>query len=528
MNGRIKYKYIGLILIWLFLPEGLCQEPTAQPEIPQAEESQPLEEINETLTVAEEAASESGPVEPTPKVLELSLEKVTELALNNSLDIQIAKFNAYISRTGYKKVESLFDTFLNAQVSYEKDKLESASPLAASRTEEYIISAGLEKKLPSGTTVALDLSDTRTDAEGSLSTLNPYYESSIGLSLTQELGRNFFGLADRSQIALTKLDIENSDFTSLDDIETAIYNVQETYWNLVLKDERLAIAEEMLKEAGKLYQIYQNKYPLGLVEESELLAVEALVYTRKSEVEIAKLERLTAKNDLFFLINRPDFMQEVSLSESLFFPDGQASLCEALRRAIESRRDYKRIKNDLEKNDIDIIVKKNALWPQIDLEASLVRNNIDAHRARAWGNLGQDANDELFLKLTFKLPLENRQARSEQERVRLETERYLLKIKQVECRILREINNLISRINILENQAKLLGETVNIHRKKLDFQIKRLAYGRSNSDTLINYEEDLLRARLSLADNLFNYRVSLIKLDLAENSLLDKYWQEPL
>ncbi|MBU2251784.1 MAG: hypothetical protein KKH25_05955, partial [Candidatus Omnitrophica bacterium] len=85
-----------------------------------------------------------------------------------------------------------------------------------------------------------------------------------------------------------------------------------------------------------------------------------------------------------------------------------------------------------------------------------------------------------------------------------------------------------SRINILENQAKLLGETVNIHRKKLDFQIRRLAYGRSNSDTLINYEEDLLRARLSLADNLFNYRVSLIKLDLAENSLLDKYWQEPL
>jgi len=103
-----------------------------------------------------------------------------------------------------------------------------------------------------------------------------------------------------------------------------------------------------------------------------------------------------------------------------------------------------------------------------------------------------------------------------------------LQFKRVERLILQEINDKVNQVNTTENKVKLYQTIVRLHQEKLDNQIKRLGYGRSNVDTLIQYEEDLLKARLSLASNLYTYRMSLSELELTKNTLLDKYWQEPL
>jgi len=460
--------------------------------------------------------------------LKLSLEEVSELALKNSLDIQIAKFDTYISRTSQDESESIFDTIFSAEISYNRDKLESASSLAATDTKETIVSLGLEKKLPTGTTLSLDATNSKTKTNSSSVTLNPYTEAKLEFSVTQELGKNFFGLADRADIKITKIDIENSQFTSLDDIEKALYAVQKSYWNLVLKSEQLAIAEDMLKEAEKLYKTYQEKREIGLVEDSEFLAIEALVKTRQSSLNIAKLEVKTAKNDLLFLLNQGSFEQDVVAKDSLFCETKEIDLYEALNNAVEARRDYKRIKNELKKNKIDLVVKKNALWPQIDLEATFTRNNIDSGRSKAWGDLASSGSDEVLFKVSFEVPLEKREARSQLRRADLEKSRFLLKFKRIERLILQEINDKVNQVSTMRSQVNLFSETVKIHRQKLDYQLKRLKSGRSDSDTLINYEEDLLKARLSLAEYLFKYRVGLIELELVQNRLLDHYWQEPL
>ncbi len=460
--------------------------------------------------------------------LKLSLEEVTEIALHNSLDIQIAKFDAYMERTSLQNAESVFDTIFTAEASYNRDKKEQASSLAGTDTKEHKFALGLEKKLPTGTTLSLDAATTKSRTNSGYTSLNPYNEAELEFSLTQELGKNFFGLADRADIKITKLDIENSDFTSLDDIEGALYSVQESYWNLVLKEEELSIARNMLKEAKKLFKIYQEKKSLGLVEKSDLLSLEALVKTRQSDVAIALLGRDTAKNDLLFLINKGDFSQEIIPEDSLVCGAKIIDLYQALTEAVKSRRDYKRKKNDLKRNDIDLVVKKNALWPQIDLEATFSRNNLDSSRGGAWDDLTGESNDEVLFKLSFKLPLERREERSELEKTRLEKSKYLLEFKRIERLILQEINNKVNQVNTMQNQVKLFETTVKLHKQKLKEQVKRLHYGRSNSDTLIQYEEDLLKAKRSLAQSLFKYRVGLIELEVTQNILLDKYWQDPL
>lgn len=466
--------------------------------------------------------------EPAASIIELSLEDVSRLALENSLDIQIARYDAYISRTSLDDAQSIFDTIFSAEASYNRNKKAKANTIAGSETKEHSFSFGLEKKLPTGTTLSLDATTTKTRTESTFSILNPYNEALVALTLKQELGRNFFGLADRANIKLTRLDIENSEFTSLDDIEEILYKAQKAYWNLVLKNKEVAIREDILMSAKRLYDIYQNKYSIGLVEESELLAIEALVYTRESDLVVAGLEQETTNNELLFILNRGDFKDKIKPKDKLGLDTVTVDLYKILKESIDCRRDYKRIKNELQKSEIDLVVKKNALWPQIDLEATFSRNNINPERSNAWEGIPDNSKDEIFLRLTIEVPLENRKAKAELEKVRLEDSQLLLRLKRVERLILQEINDKVNQVNTSDNQVRLYQSIIKLHKKKLDNQIKRIGYGRSNADTLIQYEDDLLRARIALAFNLYTYRVSLIGLDLTKNVLLDKYWKDEL
>lgn len=468
---------------------------------------------------------ETGPKE---KEIELFLEDVSRLALENSLDVQIAKFDAYIERTSLKKEESIFDTFFNAKFGYEHDKRMQPTTLLGDEEKEHSFSAGLEKKLPIGTTVALDATSRKVRNNTPFASLNPYNEAQAKISIEQPLGKNFFGLSDRSNIKITKLDIENSDLISLDSIENSLYAAQKSYWNFVLKQTNLTIAQDMHDKARELYNIYKYRYSLGTVEEPEFLAIEALVVARQNEVLIAHLDKEAAKNDLIFLLNQGDFTQAITAKDQLSCDVHEVDLYKELRGAIESRRDYKRAKNEIKRNNIDVVVKKNALWPEIDLTASFTRNNLNSERNKAWSDIRDNSNDDVAVSLNFRIPLENRQAQSALKRANLEKRKSLLKLKRVERSVLRELNDKTNQVNTFKNQVELFESTVKIHEKKLIKQIERLKYGRSDADTLIRYEDDLLNARLSLASSFYQYRVSIIELALTKNSLLDQYWKEEL
>ncbi|MFH1062347.1 MAG: hypothetical protein V1747_05610, partial [Candidatus Omnitrophota bacterium] len=69
-----------------------------------------------------------------PNMLRLSLEQVSRIGLANNLDIQIAKYDAYIKRTDLDDSRAVFDTFLNARASYLNDQQKSASSLSGTKS----------------------------------------------------------------------------------------------------------------------------------------------------------------------------------------------------------------------------------------------------------------------------------------------------------------------------------------------------------------------------------------------------------
>jgi outer membrane protein TolC len=455
----------------------------------------------------------------TPHTLFLSLSDITTLALKNNLDIKIAKLDALISGTDLENSQSIFDTILSLSAYTSEDELDKSTTLLGKKsiTTDYDIS--LEKKFPTGTTLELDLSNERNWSDSPFITTNPSHDASVELSITQELAKNTFGLIDRGTVAMTKLAIKNAELSTVDRIENTIANVQKTYWYLVLAQENVILKKKMLKEARRLYDINKEKFRVGMIEKPDLLASEANVALRETELLIAENQLKNASEDLKLLLNLKT-SQAVVPEESLRFWPVSVSFTDSLKEAIMLRRDYARAKNELDRLNINLQMKKNSLWPQVDLEATLKRNGLDADFSQAVQEITSENNPYYYVGLKVKVPLENRSARSNYRKADFEKSKALLKLKKVEEKIAVEIDEKVREVELTKETYLNRVRTAELQQKKLEAELKLFNAGRSSSFRVINYQEDLHLAKFKTLEALYNYRIALINLKLAQNSLL--------
>lgn len=464
------------------------------------------------------------------KKVELSLETVSELALENNLDIQIAKFDAYIKRNDLYSAVSIFDAILSGSLTYTDDQRKSASAFAGTQSRTTGYELDLEKKFPTGTTLGIGFDHTRNWSNSAYSTINPAHDSQASLSITQEVGKNFFGLIDRNDIKITKLDIENSDYSTIDKIEEYLAGAQKAYWKVVLNREKVKVREEMLDRATSLYKIYQQKTKMGLAENPDLYAAEANVNIRKNELLSAHNDLRMAENDLLLKLNLNDRDKTDIVIEELLNTEGvqEQDFIESLKMAVANRRDYKSAFNEIESKGLKVAMKKNNLWPEIDLEASITRNGVAKYYKDAMDDIIGEDNPQYYYGIKFKYPLQNRSAKGEYETAKLEKAKSLVLLKKKEREIVVEINDSVGTVNTTLEKVKNYYTVVDLQQKKLEEEEKRFKLGRSNSDTLIRYHNDLLSARVSLVDSLYQFYSDFIDLRLKENSLLDEYWKEEL
>jgi len=459
------------------------------------------------------------------KTISASIDEISKLALENNFEIQMAKYDAYIKQNDLDADESIFDTVILASATYEKDKLKPASTLAGTENTYYDYNFGLEKKLSTGTTLEAGFLNEKDTTDSPFVSLNPAYETTGKLKLTQEMGKNFFGLIDRGDIKITKLDIENSDYTSLEKIENYLADAQKAYWSLTLTSHSLKIQNEMLDTALNLQKINQKRLKTGLVENPQSFASDANVKKRQEGVLTAINTKFLAMSDLLYRLNLRESVVIEPADELGFEMKEMPDYAETLKSAFGHRRDYSKAKNDLIAKGIKLEMKQNNMWPEVNLELSLIRNGLDDKFSKAFGDVFSENNPEYYVGIDFKLPLENRLAKSALSTAELEKAKAILEVKRVERRLLADINNALNTLNTANNKQKLAAEIVGLQKKKLSAEQERYSAGRSDSDTIIRYQDDLLTAWLEYVQAMYNARAAYIDFLVSADMLLDNYWE---
>ena len=454
------------------------------------------------------------------RTLPISVNEVRLIASQNNLDIKLAQLDARIKGTELSYKEAVFDTILSGEIGYTDDQRKSASSLSGTKSITNNYDIGVGKKLKSGTDVDIDFTNKREWTDSTFVSTNPYHESQIEITLTQPIAKNFFGLIDRGNIKIVKQEIKNANLDSYIKIEDAIILAEKAYWDLVLTQEEFKTKKEMLKKAITLFNQHRSKLKMGLVETGDVLAVEANMHIRESEILIAsnKLEsaqellriRLNLKNDIKLLPMDP-----------LTITDLDTDFVSSLKTAFDYRRDYLSGKNDVEKQNIELKMKSNGRFPEIDLKATFAANGIDSRYSRALEDIYEDSNPKYYVGIEFKYPIENNEANSLYEKANLKKTRAIVNLQKTEREIISDIDENFRNMSVNKINITKMVRVENLQRGKLFQEEKRFKYGRSDSDTLIRYQEDLLNAKLMTQRAHLDHKISILDLMGAEDSYLN-------
>jgi len=320
----------------------------------------------------------------------LSLGEAIRKALENNNDIEIAKNDVKLQETQLRALLGNFDPVFTISPQFTRTSTTGSRP-----TNDFRANVGMTKFLKyGGGNYRIFFNNVRTEntfsqaqiSSGATSGTGTLYSSSLGITITQPLWRNFRIDNTRRQIKIQRKRLAQSDADFRRQVIEIISQVQKAYWDLVfaLRDQQNKMANLSLSKEN-LRQI-EAKINAGTVAPIAKAEVETELANREAEVLVAAQQVSIAENNLKALIFKD--ANSVEWSKSLiptdqpdFKEDETINLQEAIKQAIENRPELRRLRLELETNKIDISFFKNQTRPQIDLVTTASLNGFSAGNA---------------------------------------------------------------------------------------------------------------------------------------------------
>ncbi len=450
----------------------------------------------------------------------MSLSDCVTLGLTNNLDVKIARIEAMLSYQDALLSEAIFDTLLAGRASYSDDERAQPSIIFGEKTLTADYEFAAEKKLPTGTELSVDYSDNRTWTDSAFVTNNPLHTAELSFSARQPVLKNIFGYVDRKQVRLAKINAAIADIRSISRIEGSIARIEKGYWDLVFAYQNVALRRELLKQAEDLYKIFKGHLEIGMAEETEIYETEANMRARRAELLIAENGLENASNNLKLMLNEDGNFRIVP-EDQLRIYGKEADLVESLTIALQSNREYRIKKKELEQSDITLKMKENSLWPEVDLVGTFAVNGVDRKFEKANRRLTTSKHPMYYAGVEVSYPLENTQARSEFKKAGLEKEKAITELVFTEKSIITDIDEKVRAVNLHLNNSKRWGKIKNIQENKFKDEEEKIKYGRSSSKNLVDYQDDIRSAAIREYAAILEYYRSLIDLEDAKDTLLE-------
>lgn len=382
------------------------------------------------------------------------------------------------------------------------------------RQTSVTASGSLTRLLPTGGSFSIGAASSWTDSESSLPD-NPLvpgnsteWTDSITATLTHPLWRNRG--RDISYAAVTRATYQR-DATRLQRQVSAISVVQSVvaaYWDLVLAEQEVAIAEASLGLAEERLRLTKAGIKGGKVADAEALAVEQAIATRTEELLAAEL----AIVDRSIVLRRATGMQIgpdalVLRVDAAVNPDDRAwSLNSLLEVAYTASPELARLSVDQKTTEIDVLVTKEGLLPQLDAALVLGPTGSDDTFSGALKNMATFDDYQVRATLTYQQSLGARDVRG---RLRV-AEGQLAKIKvtasDIKLQLAQSLSRAIGQLELAKRRVALAERTIELAQRNIDVELTRFGLGKSTNFDVLQRQDELKQARLRRVRALIDWR----------------------
>lgn len=339
--------------------------------------------------------------------LELSLQDAIELALQNSLDIAVARYNVWFADADLLKTAAggfgrgtagasfpfsqanvpglNFDPVVTGTVSFDSQVVPvnnpfisgtgtTASPGLPIHTDQYNLA--VSKGFSPGTTVSLAWDNTRSSSGSAFNFFNPSVQSALYINFSQQLLNGFGTFVNRRNILISKNNRKIADLAFTQQAITTVTSTITAYWELVYARQNVDVQQQAVTVAEKLYNDNKKQLEIGTMAPLDVTRAESELATDRQNLIVAQTAQLQQQQVLRNAIAK-DPMAPNLINVELVTTDKPtppavieaASFEESVKEAFGKRPDLLEQAINLTNAGIDAKANKKALLPVATLNA---------------------------------------------------------------------------------------------------------------------------------------------------------------
>ena len=490
----------------------------------------------------------------------LPLRETLARALEKNLDIQIEEQEIPISRESVVIEDSVFDPEAFGQTYSNERRNPSSSSLNSggfSISRETGGDVGVRKAFPFGLESSLSLHSARSMNNSRVDGLRPQYRNQLLLNLTQPILRDMGYDVNLTQVRLSKNQVEQAVYTYLDRAQRICETIETTYYQLA---EAISIYNDRLESeslAQKLLEGNQEKFKAGLAPISEVQETETALASRRELVISARQQVELAENRLkdYLEIRSGDPLYSVPLltEEIPLAFESYPAFDETLDLAYTNRPDLKHLRMEIENWNIRLQYYENKKWPRLDLQSTLGFNGLSGN-ARTASDIGgapisisPHAGDyfdsfshlvdgegvEWYVGFTVSYPIGNRASAARYRMSDEQKSQALYQLKRLEGLVETEIKNGLVNVQRSWERVEVARRFEELAALTLQQEMQKFEFGTTDSFRVLDFQEDVIEARIRKEMAVADYRQGLVNLFRAMGTNLQRHdiqvkWDETM
>ena len=340
--------------------------------------------------------------------LNLSLQDAIALALENSMDIVVSRYNPWMADVSLLKTRAggysygtpgsisvgstanlpslLYDPFISQTIQVADATTPINNPFTSGigttssgvfglASHSAIYNTQYQQNFITGTSFTAAWDNTRSSSNAD-NFFNPYVQSSLAITISQPLLAGAGRFINRRNIIIAENNRKIADLAFAQQAITTTTNTITAYWELAYAREYVNVTQQAVTVAEKLYSDNKKQLDIGTMAPLDVTRAESELATDRQNLIVAQTTQL---QDELVLKN---YISKDPLASNLFNveiiptdkPDAPASIQtasfeDAVKEAFAKRPDLQEQYLNLKNADVDVRATKNALLPTATLSA---------------------------------------------------------------------------------------------------------------------------------------------------------------
>jgi outer membrane protein TolC len=390
------------------------------------------------------------------------------------------------------------------------------------------VSAGYSQGFLTGTSLSVSEGSYRYSSNATTALFNPEFVSGLSVGVRQHLLNGFGTRANGSFIRIARNNLKFSMSVFRQSTVTTVAAVMTTYYDLLADLENIRVSQEGLRYAQKLLENNQTEAKIGAVAHYDVLRSQEEVAARQQDLLAAQnvfsqdAQSLKAKISKSF--SGELAMVEIVPSDRLPEPqpDDVPPLAEALREAAGHRPEIEQAELNLLNQEATIRSTRNRLLPSLDTYVSYSFSGLGGALRPTFANIFQNDYPNLSYGVTLGIPIRNRTAQADAARALLEQRQLQMKLQNAKNQVVWDVSKAVSAVQQAKSQLDAALNLAALSRQVLGMQQQRFTLGSAAVEDVITAQRNLATAEGNVVRDRAAYAKALIQYEQATGTLLER------